>query len=592
MKKRNRKIRSAMAAALAVSMVAAPCSSALAASTSDEITQREIDNAALAREAAGQGMVLLENENHTLPLKTKKLALFGSGAVRTIKGGFGSGDPFNGGLSGGGSWDVDLNERYNIHIYNTFKKAGYDIVNSDMLDAYADAYDAQHKIEGNSTMNCFKFPEMEISDEELADASADSDTAIYVISRNAGEGTDRTLKGTKGTYNGESYDIGDYYLTDLERENLERVAASFKKTIVVLNVGGIMDTKFYNEINGLDAMLLMGQAGQEGGNALLDVLTGAVTPSGKLADTWAENYSDYPASDTFANADGNVKKEVYNEGIYVGYRYFDTFNITPKYEFGYGLSYTDFKIETQSVTADADKVTVKVKVTNTGSTYSGKEIVQVYYSAPDGIMEKPTQELAGFAKTKLLAPGEKDIVTITFATTDMASFVAYDAAWVMEEGEYTIRVGNSSRNTEAVAVIDLDEQVTTLQLKRLMRDTIAVRELHHMIPIFDIEFDFGVPAIPFRIMLQAENFKKELVEYEVMRRTLMDKRKDEVLTLEDVKAGNATLDELTAQLTVEEMAELCVGTERRNGDGNVIGSASSGVPGAAGDTTSSLLETR
>ena len=132
-----------------------------------------------------------------------------------------------------------------------------------MLDAYADAYDAQHKIEGNSTMNCFKFPEMEISDEELADASADSDTAIYVISRNAGEGTDRTLKGTKGTYNGESYDIGDYYLTDLERENLERVAASFKKTIVVLNVGGIMDTKFYNEINGLDAMLLMGQAGQE-----------------------------------------------------------------------------------------------------------------------------------------------------------------------------------------------------------------------------------------------------------------------------------------------------------------------------------------
>jgi len=274
-----------MAAALAVSMVAAPCSSALAASTSDEITQREIDNAALAREAAGQGMVLLENENHTLPLKTKKLALFGSGAVRTIKGGFGSGDPFNGGLSGGGSWDVDLNERYNIHIYNTFKKAGYDIVNSDMLDAYADAYDAQHKIEGNSTMNCFKFPEMEISDEELADASADSDTAIYVISRNAGEGTDRTLKGTKGTYNGESYDIGDYYLTDLERENLERVAASFKKTIVVLNVGGIMDTKFYNEINGLDAMLLMGQAGQEGGNALLDVLTGAVTPSGKLADT-------------------------------------------------------------------------------------------------------------------------------------------------------------------------------------------------------------------------------------------------------------------------------------------------------------------
>ena len=469
MKKRNRKIRSAMAAALAVSMVAAPCSSALAASTSDEITQREIDNAALAREAAGQGMVLLENENHTLPLKTKKLALFGSGAVRTIKGGFGSGDPFNGGLSGGGSWDVDLNERYNIHIYNTFKKAGYDIVNSDMLDAYADAYDAQHKIEGNSTMNCFKFPEMEISDEELADASADSDTAIYVISRNAGEGTDRTLKGTKGTYNGESYDIGDYYLTDLERENLERVAASFKKTIVVLNVGGIMDTKFYNEINGLDAMLLMGQAGQEGGNALLDVLTGAVTPSGKLADTWAENYSDYPASDTFANADGNVKKEVYNEGIYVGYRYFDTFNITPKYEFGYGLSYTDFKIETQSVTADADKVTVKVKVTNTGSTYSGKEIVQVYYSAPDSAeAEKEYQELGGFAKTDELAPGESQILTISYDTKDMAYYNEDQAAYILDKGKYYVRVGDSSRNTSVEATIEVDDAALTEQLSNQM----------------------------------------------------------------------------------------------------------------------------
>ena len=469
MKKRNRKIRSAMAAALAVSMVAAPCSSALAASTSDEITQREIDNAALAREAAGQGMVLLENENHTLPLKTKKLALFGSGAVRTIKGGFGSGDPFNGGLSGGGSWDVDLNERYNIHIYNTFKKAGYDIVNSDMLDAYADAYDAQHKIEGNSTMNCFKFPEMEISDEELADASADSDTAIYVISRNAGEGTDRTLKGTKGTYNGESYDIGDYYLTDLERENLERVAASFKKTIVVLNVGGIMDTKFYNEINGLDAMLLMGQAGQEGGNALLDVLTGAVTPSGKLADTWAENYSDYPASDTFANADGNIKKEVYNEGIYVGYRYFDSFNITPKYEFGYGLSYTDFKIETQSVTADADKVTVKVKVTNTGSTYSGKEIVQVYYSAPDSAeAEKEYQELGGFAKTDELAPGESQILTISYDTKDMAYYNEDQAAYILDKGKYYVRVGDSSRNTSVEATIEVDDTTLTEQLSNQM----------------------------------------------------------------------------------------------------------------------------
>ena len=364
----------------------------------------------------------------------------------------------------------------------------------------------------------------------------------------------------------------------------------YKNCIVLLNVGGVIDLTSLKAIEGVQAIMLVGQTGNMGGYAVADVLTAKTIPSGKLTDTWAKSYEDYPSSATFSHRDGNLDDEYYSDGIYVGYRYFDTFGVMPLYCFGYGKSYTEFEMKTMNVTADEKQVQVEVEVTNIGDKYPGKEVVQVYYSAPDGIMEKPTQELAGFAKTKLLAPGEKDVVTITFATTDMASFDAYDTAWVMEEGEYTIRVGNSSRNTEAVAVIDLDEQVTTLQLKRLMRDTIAVRELHHMIPIFDIEFDFGVPAIPFRIMLQAENFKK--VEYEVMRRTLMDKRKDEVLTLEDVKAGNATLDELTAQLTVEEMAELCVGTERKNGDGNVIGSASSCVPGAAGDTTSSLLETR
>ena len=607
MKKRNRKIRSAMAAALAVSMVAAPCSSALAASTSDEITQREIDNAALAREAAGQGMVLLENEDHTLPLKTKKLALFGSGAVRTIKGGFVSGEPFNVGLYGGGSWDVDLNERYNIHIYNTFKKAGYDIVNSDMLDAYADAYDAQHKIEGNCTMHCFKFPEMEISDEELADASADSDTAIYVISRNAGEGTDRTLKGTKGTYNGESYDIGDYYLTDLERENLERVAASFKKTIVVLNVGGIMDTKFYNEINGLDAMLLMGQAGQEGGNALLDVLTGAVTPSGKLADTWAENYSDYPASDTFANADGNVKKEVYNEGIYVGYRYFDTFNITPKYEFGYGLSYTDFKIETQSVTADADKVTVKVKVTNTGSTYSGKVIVQGYYSAPDSAeAEKEYQELGGFAKTDELAPGESQILTISYDTKDMAYYNEDQAAYILDKGKYYVRVGDSSRNTSVEATIEVDDTTLTEQLSNQMEvpdgeDLVewSKPEEGYSYPTEEAEKEAApvikVDASEIKTEDHASAYENEEVTtyttdaaYEATQpyeKVEVVEKKDS--TLKDVIEGKATMGEFVAQMSVEELAALNCGSGWgvANENSPIVGSNSSTVKGAAGETT-------
>ena len=535
----------------------------------DEIQNYEIEHQEEVRRLAGECMVILENDG-VLPLQagTKKIALFGTGARHTIKGGTGSGD---------------VNVRENISIAQGLERAEFKFVTEGWLDQYdrlyADAQEAYakklneftEKTGKPSMLYAFENPFEEPEQPEITEVDVkEADAAIYVISRNSGEGKDRRAE------------KGDYYLSDRELQNIRFMTEHYKNCIVLLNVGGVIDLTALKAIEGVQAIMLVGQTGNMGGYAVADVLTAKTIPSGKLTDTWA----------TFSHRDGNLDDEYYSDGIYVGYRYFDTFGVMPLYCFGYGKSYTEFEMKTMNVTADEKQVQVEVEVTNIGDKYPGKEVVQVYYSAPDGIMEKPTQELAGFAKTKLLAPGEKDVVTITFATTDMASFDAYDAAWVMEEGEYTIRVGNSSRNTEAVAVIDLNEQVTTLQLKRLMRDTIAVRELHHMIPIFDIEFDFGVPAIPFRIMLQAQNFKKELVEYEVMRRTLMDKRKDEVLTLEDVKAGNATLDELTAQLTVEEMAELCVGTERRNGDGNVIGSASSCVPGAAGDTTSSLLETR
>ncbi|MFR7520547.1 MAG: glycoside hydrolase family 3 C-terminal domain-containing protein [Mediterraneibacter faecis] len=547
----------------------------------DEIQNYEIEHQEEVRRLAGECMVILENDG-VLPLQagTKKIALFGTGARHTIKGGTGSGD---------------VNVRENISIAQGLERAGFKFVTEGWLDQYdrlyADAQEAYakklneftEKTGKPSMLYAFETPFEEPEQPEITEADVkEADAAIYVISRNSGEGKDRRAE------------KGDYYLSDRELQNIRFMTEHYKNCIVLLNVGGVIDLTSLKAIEGVQAIMLVGQTGNMGGYAVADVLTAKTIPSGKLTDTWARSYEDYPSSATFSHRDGNLDDEYYSDGIYVGYRYFDTFGVMPLYCFGYGKSYTEFEMKTINVTADEKQVQVEVEVTNIGDKYPGKEIVQVYYSAPDGIMEKPTQELAGFAKTKLLAPGEKDVVTITFATTDMASFDAYDAAWVMEEGEYTIRVGNSSRNTEAVAVIDLDEQVTTLQLKRLMRDTIAVRELHHMIPIFDIEFDFGVPAIPFRIMLQAENFKKELVEYEVMRRTLMDKRKDEVLTLEDVKTGNATLDELTAQLTVEEMAELCVGTERRNGDGNVIGSApSSCVPGCSGETPlPDLLETR
>ena len=260
-------------------------------------------------------------------------------------------------------------------------------------------------------------------------------------------------------------------------QNIRFMTENYSNCVVLLNTGGVIDLTELRKISGVQAILLTGQTGNMGGHAVADVLMAKTVPSGKLTDTWARSYDDYPSSRTFSYRDDNLDDEYYSDGIYVGYRYFDTFGIMPLYCFGYGKGYTDFSLVTKEVTADEKLVKVEVEVTNIGKVYPGKEVVQVYYSAPDGVMEKPTQELAGFAKTKLLMPGEKEVVTVTFATEDMASYDSYDAAWVMEEGEYTIRVGNSSRTTEVAAIIDLDETVQTVLLKNVMKDKEFVKEI-------------------------------------------------------------------------------------------------------------------
>ena len=245
------------------------------------------------------------------------------------------------------------------------------------------------------------------------------------------------------------------------------MSGPFDNVVVVLNVGGIIDTKFFSEINGLDSMLLMSQAGMTGGDALVEVLNGTVNPSGKLTDTWPVNFDDNPSSAGFANEDKNNAQELYNDDIFVGYRYYDTFGKDVSYEFGYGGSYTTFAMQTQSVTADKDKVTVKVKVKNTGSV-SGKEVAEVYFSAPEGNLDKPYQELAGYAKTDELAPGESQVLTITYDTTEMGSYDTDKAAYVMEDGDYIIRVGNSSRNTHVAGKISVAEDTITEQYSNLM----------------------------------------------------------------------------------------------------------------------------
>lgn len=545
----------------------------------DEIQEYEINHQETVRKLAGECMVVLENDG-VLPLKDdmKRLALFGTGARHTVKGGTGSGD---------------VNVRHVTSIEDGLSDAGFEIVTGKWLDKYdtilKNAQDTYlemiqriAKEQGISSViagfgNPFAEPEQpEIEEADIAEA----DAAIYVISRNSGEGKDRLAE------------KGDYFLSDRELDNIRFMAERYKNCIVLLNVGGVIDLSKLREISGVQAVVLVGQTGNIGGYAVADVLTAKTFPSGKLTDTWAKSYDDYPSSATFSYRNGNLDDEYYEDGIFVGYRYFDTFAVMPLYCFGYGKGYTEFEIQARQLKADEKQVSVEVEVKNIGGTYAGREVVQVYYSAPEGILDKPTQELAGFAKTGLLQPGESEVVTITFATKDMASYDALDAAWVMEEGEYVIRVGNSSRNTAVAGVLDLDETVRTVQLENVMRDTIAVKEIHHMAPMFDLELEVDENRYSRTMPLFAEKFETEKVRYQTGRRELQDERTGEVLTLEDVKAGKAALEELTAQLTVEELADLCVGAERGPEGGNVIGSASACVPGAAGETVSRLSDTR
>ena len=219
--------------------------------------------------------------------------------------------------------------------------------------------------------NPFEEPEQpEITEVDVKEA----DAAIYVISRNSGEGKDRRAE------------KGDYYLSDRELQNIRFMTEHYKNCIVLLNVGGVIDLTSLKEIEGVQAIMLVGQTGNMGGYAVADVLTAKTIPSGKLTDTWAKSYEDYPSSATFSHRDRNLDDEYYSDGIYVGYRYFDTFGVMPLYCFGYGKSYTEFEIKTMNVTADEKQVQVEVEVTNIGDKYPGKEVVQVYYSAPDGIM--------------------------------------------------------------------------------------------------------------------------------------------------------------------------------------------------------------
>ena len=548
------------------------------------VSPREIRNGERARALAPQGMVLLEN-NGALPLTGTpgNIALYGSGARRTVKGGTGSGD---------------VNSREVVNIEQGLEDAGFTVVTKDWIDRDCSHFDAEQiayfaKVRQaiqergmSAIMDMFENPFIApaiipVEDGDLK--TEETDTAIFVIARNSGEGKDRN-------------DLpGEYRLFDVETESIRKVAAAYKTTIVVLNIGAVIDMKELLAIDGVDAILNMSQAGNYSGYALADAITGKQAPSGHLTSTWAVNYADYPSAATFSHCNGNVDDEYYTESIYVGYRYFDTFNITPQYPFGYGLTYTTFSLSCTGCTADEQEVCVKVRVTNTGKR-SGRQVVQVYYSAPAGRLEKPLQELAGYAKTKELAPGESEEVTVRFATANMASFDPEKAAWILEPGTYYVRAGVHSRSTNIVAALTLDAEAVTYQVKNILELDCEMKLLSsNGIQPWSYDGEEAEKAAAPVTALSAAKIGTRTATYAGPAAEIPKTAKSGVITLEDVKSGKATLDELVSQLTPYEMATLCVGTARGSffeNSGPQIGASSAACPGAAGDTTSILLESR
>lgn len=396
-----------------------------------------------SKKIAADGMVLLKNNKGLLPLKTRQVALFGAGAVDTVVCGTGSGY---------------VMAPYVFTVLEGLEKAGFTVTSTEWLKRFKKESRQANKADKTiSKLDRFwsgmsiLIEEPEIRDEELSAALA-ADTAIYVVRRNAGENKDR--RAVKG----------DYYLSDRERCNLEMIAGNFKHTVVILNTC-VMDANFIEQTEGIDAAILMGQAGCEAGNALADLLTGKVSPCGHLTDTWAKRYEDNPASATFGSNDGNCLQEDYTEDIYVGYRYFDTFGVEPLYPFGFGLTYGIPEYELAEFRADWKQVNLKVQVKNVGR-LPARFVVQVYVTAPLGEIDKPYQELKGYGKTEELAVGKSQSVDIMIPTEIMASYHTEKEAFVMEAGAYLFRIGDNSRDTKVMAILNLDRTVRVRQVSR------------------------------------------------------------------------------------------------------------------------------
>ncbi|MBQ7513551.1 MAG: glycoside hydrolase family 3 C-terminal domain-containing protein [Prevotella sp.] len=372
-------------------------------------------HAKIAREVAAEGMVLLEN-NGVLPLKKgKRVALLGVDSYDALVGGSGSGH---------------VNRQYEVSIYEGLKQAGFslDAEQSKICMDYVEAEKSKQNREFFWVVPTIN--EWAVSQERAEALAQRNDLCILTIGRMAGEGDDRRLE------------KGDYYLSDLEVLNLQNLCTAFhakkKPVVVLLSMGSFVEMSSWKHLP--DAILHTWLPGQEEGNAIADVLTGKVNPSGKLPFTIAARYEDYSSSANFPSSNGNPAEVEYKEDVFVGYRHFDKVDITPTYPFGYGLSYTSFKYNNMTVKSDGDSITVCITVKNIGK-HSGKESVQLYVSAPQDKLNRPVKELKAFAKTRLLKPGQSQMLKMTVNQQDLASWDTATHQWIKDSGIYKFSIG-------------------------------------------------------------------------------------------------------------------------------------------------------
>ncbi|MCR5093591.1 MAG: glycoside hydrolase family 3 C-terminal domain-containing protein [Lachnospiraceae bacterium] len=509
----------------------------------------------LRRELAGCTVLLKTNGDFPLK-KPGKLALYGNGARHTIKGGTGSGE---------------VNSRFFITAERGLKKAGFAITTGSWLDAYDRVLedtrrrfldDIRARARAHRTLAIIESFGAVMSEPEYEiplETGEDNDAAVYVLARISGEGSDRTFA------------KGDIALTDTEVRDILALSRSGRPFLLVLNTGGPVDlTPVVDEVPNI---LILSQLGAETGTALARILLGRDTPSGKLTTTWA-GIKDYPSIGDF----GDRNDTHYREGIYVGYRYFDTAGITPLFPFGHGLSYTTFTQQVQRVYAQGETVHAEILVRNTGSC-KGREVVQLYVSVPSGRLDQPVKTLAAFAKTKELQPGEEEILCPAFRMRGLSSYDTQQAAYILEAGDYILSAGTSSADVQCCGIIRLPSEVITVKTRNLFASSPEdVRPGIRPAPSTSPSTAPQPAAAPDRGTIR-KDVPLITVPAAAIRSVTVNYGRKEII------------DPLAEKLSSVELAYLNIGAfSEKGGIASVVGDASISVAGAAGETARILRE--